>query len=330
MKNPPPSQSALLARSMRRDVMVGTAVLLLVETGLGGIAAASTSLATDPDESGTDLAADAPAGRHKPVRTTSPVPDTHVDTAGNTHPLSMNWEDEIRPLADVAPLESQSRHPPRHLLDPDLSISGADLDTQAWYAAGPRLGGGSGQQWHHGSSMPVGAGASPANELPELPTLPPFERADMHVLIGTDGNDVMRGGDGNDYIFGREGADLLAGANGADRLLGGKGDDVLSGGAGSDMLVGEAGNDLLTGGAGADTFLFRTGFGHDTVTDFRAGGEHDVIAVARSDFADFAALSSHLSDTALGALLTLHDGSTLTLSDVGKASLTAHDFYFGV
>jgi Ca2+-binding RTX toxin-like protein len=152
----------------------------------------------------------------------------------------------------------------------------------------------------------------------------------MTVHIGTDGDDVIEGNDGNDYIFGRDGNDLLIGGAGNDRLLGGDGDDVLLGGAGRDILVGGKGNDILVGGLDSDTFVFRSGFGHDVISDFNANGEHDVISLAKSDFADFAALSGSLVETVLGVTLTLHDGSTLTISHVTKASLTSNDFHFEV
>ncbi len=332
MKNPIPSQSALLARSIRRDMMVGTAVLLLVETGLGGMAAASASLAADPVEPEADAAAEPAAKKPRPVGAGSPVPDIHVETAGNAAPLSADWHEAGGPAVDFTLLGSTNHRPARHLLATDLSSDDGD-GGHSGHAGGPRFRTDAAPQSHQGPFVAPGAGdtsdgkPADADGKPDWPT---FERPIAHVLVGTDADDVMRGGDDNDYIFGRDGNDRLEGGKGSDRLLGGKGDDVLAGGVGLDMLVGDAGQDLMTGGAGADTFLFRTGFGHDTVTDFRAGGEHDVIAIAKSDFADFAALSAHLTDTAAGALLTLHDGSTLTLNDVTKASLSAHDFYFGV
>ena len=333
MKNPIPSQSVLLARSIRRDMMVGTAVLLLVETGLGGMAAASASLATDPSEPEADAAADTAAKKHRPVGAGSRVPDIHVDTAGNAAPLSADWHEAGGPAVDFTLLGSTNHRPSRHLLATDLS-SDDGKDGHGGHAGGPRFGAGGAPQSHQAPFVAPGTGdtsqGKPTDADGKPADWPTFERPVMHVLVGTDGNDVIRGGDDNDYIFGRDGDDVLEGGKGSDRLLGGKGDDVLVGGAGLDMLVGDAGNDVMTGGAGADSFLFRTGFGHDTVTDFRAGGEHDVIAIAKSDFADFAALSAHLIDTAAGALLTLHDGSTLTLNDVTRASLGAHDFYFGV
>ncbi len=91
------------------------------------------------------------------------------------------------------------------------------------------------------------------------------------------------------------------------------------------MLIGDKGNDRMTGGAGNDSFVFRSGFGHDTILDFGGG---DIVDISKADFADFAELSEHLADTALGTVLTLDDHSTLTFANVDKAHLTADQFHF--
>ncbi len=155
-----------------------------------------------------------------------------------------------------------------------------------------------------------------------------------NVLLGSDGDDAITAYGGADYAWGRDGADVIDGGAGNDYLFGGIGNDVLNGGEGSDtlfgdlgndILIGDKGNDRLTGGDGDDTFMFRSGFGHDTVMDF---GGHDVIDLSKTDFTDFADLASHLTDTDLGTVLTLDDGSTLTLAHVEKGDLTADHFVF--
>lgn len=73
----------------------------------------------------------------------------------------------------------------------------------------------------------------------------------------------LEGSDHGDRLTGDAADNRLDGRGGNDRLDGGFGDDVLAGGEGSD---------LLTGGWGRDTFVFQTGDGSDTVTDFDAGG----------------------------------------------------------
>ncbi len=154
-----------------------------------------------------------------------------------------------------------------------------------------------------------------------------------NILLGTDRDDAISAYGGNDYAFGRDGADVIDGGDGNDYLFGGKGQDVINGGegndtlfgdAGDDVLIGDKGNDRMVGGEGADSFFFRAGFGHDTVMDF--GGD-DVIDLSTADFADFADVVEHLSETALGTMLTLDDGSTLTLANVEKNLLTADHFH---
>jgi VCBS repeat-containing protein len=154
------------------------------------------------------------------------------------------------------------------------------------------------------------------------------------VLLGTDGDDAIAAYAGADYVFARDGADVIDGGEGNDYIFGGVGNDVINGGEGSDTLFGDAGNDVLigdkgndrlTGGAGADTFMFRAGFGHDTIMDF---GADDAIDLSTAEFSDFADLADHLADTALGTVLTLDDHSTLTLLNVDKAHLTADNFHF--
>ena len=326
MKRPGQVNSAGTARSLRRDMMVGTAVLLMIDSGFGGIAAAMSGSDLEPAEPDTDIGDEQPAKNTRPVGGgTKGRPDTHVATSGNSHPLSPpDTEADAGTSSDLGIRGSSGvHHAASHGKNAPISQAGSDGGAQPGHDAGAATG------EHPAPLSPQHAGggaasADAAQDKPETQT----DGKDMTVRIGTGGNDVIQGGDGNDYMFGRDGADLLIGGEGKDRLLGGKGDDVLLGGAGNDMLVGDKGDDTLSGGFGSDTFIFRAGFGHDTVTDFNARGEQDVIEIARTEFADFAALAGNLADTALGVTLMLHDGSTLTLSHVAKANLTANDFHF--
>jgi Ca2+-binding RTX toxin-like protein len=88
------------------------------------------------------------------------------------------------------------------------------------------------------------------------------------ALGGGGGADHVWAGDGNDTIYGGPGDDALGGGDGADVIYGAAGDDTLWGGNGRHTLRGDEGDDRLLGGAGADTFVFRDGWGHDTVADF--------------------------------------------------------------
>jgi parallel beta-helix repeat protein len=102
-------------------------------------------------------------------------------------------------------------------------------------------------------------------------------------------------------------------------LVGTAGADTLTGGAGADTIAGGAGNDLLTGGAGADRFVFAPGFGHDTVTDFGAGGEADVL-----DLSAATGISQpQISETNAGVTVTLASGDSIFLPGLHIASLHA-------
>ena len=102
-------------------------------------------------------------------------------------------------------------------------------------------------------------------------------------LQGWYSDDTIHGGAGDDTLYGYGGNDTLHGDSGNDGLSGGYGNDVLHGGEGNDQLYGEAGHDTLDGGAGddqleggiyeSDTYLFRTGHGKDTVTDYARNDE---------------------------------------------------------
>ena len=78
-------------------------------------------------------------------------------------------------------------------------------------------------------------------------------------------------GTGNINGKGNVGANTIIGNGGNNVLTGLGGADTLSGGGGNDKLLGNAGDDVLTGGSGTDTFVFNTGGGVDSITDFVGG-----------------------------------------------------------
>ncbi|MEP4197212.1 MAG: calcium-binding protein [Aliishimia sp.] len=77
----------------------------------------------------------------------------------------------------------------------------------------------------------------------------------------------MEGTNGSDGIGGTIHDDYLRGKGGSDTLRGNSGDDFLEGGQGDDQLEGWEGN---------DTYVFRPGFGHDSISEAgRYPGEVD-------------------------------------------------------
>ena len=68
------------------------------------------------------------------------------------------------------------------------------------------------------------------------------------VIVGTEGDDVLKGSPANEEICGMGGNDTIVGGGGDDQIWGGPGDDVIHAGPGHDHLEGNDGNDILYGG----------------------------------------------------------------------------------
>ena len=164
-------------------------------------------------------------------------------------------------------------------------------------------------------------------------------------LSGGEGDDRLEGGEGDDNLWGDGGDDTLDGGEGNDFLSGNYGDDRLKGGAGADWLYGRDGADTLTGGAGTDIFTFHRGDSlgsGDVITDFRvAGADRDAldlrafnIDLARDLESQGLTLSGLMDADGDGATddrkITLPDGGTITLLNLGTAALVIDDFTFAV
>ena len=146
-------------------------------------------------------------------------------------------------------------------------------------------------------------------------------------IQGTSAADDLIGTGATDTIYGLGGNDTLTGYGGDDFLYGGDGIDSLRGLAGRDLLDGGAGNDTLTGGGSADTFQFTgLGFGADKVTDFTNG-------IDKIKFAGIAGVDSFsdlkVTSVSGAAVITLPDGSTVTLQGVSTSAIDASDFLYG-
>jgi len=117
------------------------------------------------------------------------------------------------------------------------------------------------------------------------------------------------------------------GNNDQSDLYGNRGNNKLSALDGVDKLDGGRGNDRLDGGDNADTFIFKTGYDHDTIADFENGIDHINLKQwnAISNFTDLKA--NHL--TVSGDDLIIHAGSDqLVLLDTSKSELDSGDFSF--
>jgi hypothetical protein len=120
----------------------------------------------------------------------------------------------------------------------------------------------------------------------------------------------------------------LTGSGAGDTLYGNAGNNKISGLDGVDYLNGKTGNDILTGGlGGADTFMFRTGWGKDTVTDFEAGVD-TLDLFGWSDIKSFNDLKQHHLSQVGDDLVISAGNDKLILKDMDTDELKASDIDF--
>lgn len=145
-------------------------------------------------------------------------------------------------------------------------------------------------------------------------------------ITGGSGNDVLGGGDFRDIILAGLGADIVyAGADKSnDTVDGGAGDDILFGGGGNDQITGGAGDDQMYGGAGNDTFIFKSGFGNDSIGGFETNGDN-IIDLSALNLAGFGAL--RITQKGADAIIDTGQG-TITLWNTNHVDVTADDFLF--
>ncbi|MEW5888860.1 MAG: cadherin-like domain-containing protein [Pseudomonadota bacterium] len=84
------------------------------------------------------------------------------------------------------------------------------------------------------------------------------------VIFEDGGNDIIDGGPGRDLIYSGADNDLVLGGAGDDAIYAGLGNDVVFGGDGHDAILAEGGNDVVFGGAGND--LIAGGWGNDVLS----------------------------------------------------------------
>jgi hypothetical protein len=119
-------------------------------------------------------------------------------------------------------------------------------------------------------------------------------------------------------------------ANVEQLLLLGNGNLTGKGNQDGNWLLGNSGNNKLFGidGDGSDTFMFKTGGGHDTLMDFDAG--IDKIDVSRWNGMDnFTDIKQHATNLNGDVHITLN-GDELIIRDTLKADLSGSDFLFDV
>ena len=116
-----------------------------------------------------------------------------------------------------------------------------------------------------------------------------------------------------------------------ENAIGGSAADTIVGNTAANVLTGGGGSDALTGGSGDDRFVFASGFGADTISDFTAGsGSDDTLDFTSYGYTTYSEVLSNISiaDVSGNAVLTIGSDS-LTLTGVTSSSLDVDDF-FGV
>jgi Ca2+-binding RTX toxin-like protein len=116
-------------------------------------------------------------------------------------------------------------------------------------------------------------------------------RDGLAVLLDGRGTVHLADGRGHAVRIADDAQLAVAGGDGADELRGGNGDEALSGRLGNDFISGGGGADRLSGGSGADTFVFKSGYGKDTIVDFGETTDRlaiDHLLLQGRDLADYA------------------------------------------
>lgn len=178
------------------------------------------------------------------------------------------------------------------------------------------------------------------------------------TLYGGNGRDSLDGGTGHDILVGGADRDVLIGGAGTDtasylgstkgivaslgkpsintndakgdsyssieNLLGSDFSDNLTGSSGKNILTGGKGNDTMTGGGSADIFVYKTGYGRDTITDFQNNA--DDIDVRSYNFASVNAVLSKSSQVGNDVQIKFSATDVIVLKNFDLSDLNATDF----
>ena len=87
------------------------------------------------------------------------------------------------------------------------------------------------------------------------------------VIAGGESGDRIIGSGMDEYILGDSDSDQLLAGGGNDVIFGGSGDDYINGGDGDDIIDAGTDNDFIDGGSGNDIYIFKPGYGADSIMD---------------------------------------------------------------
>jgi len=136
------------------------------------------------------------------------------------------------------------------------------------------------------------------------------------TIQGGGGRNVMSGGKGDDQLVASDGGDVIFADGGADTVTGGKGDDLIFSGAAD----GEQANGIISGGEGRDLFLIGTG-SNVLIQDL---SEHDYLGFAGA-FADAAALQDASHGAGNDLIIEMPDGHEVVLAGAADRIDSLHE-----
>jgi Ca2+-binding RTX toxin-like protein len=171
-----------------------------------------------------------------------------------------------------------------------------------------------------------------------------------NTLIGNDGNDTLDGGGGNDFLYGGQGDDTYyvdssgdvtfeaqaswgtdtvyasssyaLGTNIDNLVLTGSANSNGAGNGLANTIIGNSGDNVLAGGAGDDIFVFAPSAGHDTLSDFTAGGVDDTLDLSAYNGGG---VTWTISEVGADAVIAFSNGDSITLTNVDMNNLVAID-----
>jgi serralysin len=138
-----------------------------------------------------------------------------------------------------------------------------------------------------------------------------------------DGSKVAVGNIANALQYNGDARSLIENA------IGGLGDDMIIGNGAGNVLDGRSGADVLNGGGGSDVFIFKPGYGRDTIVDFTTSAGDKIDLSGFSSVGSIADVLSHASQVATDTIIDLGAGDTVTLRSVAKSSLVTANFALG-
>lgn len=114
-------------------------------------------------------------------------------------------------------------------------------------------------------------------------------------------------------IISSGGDDQLVGSDCSDTLIGGDGNNRITGNAGDDCIDGGKGNDYLSGGSGSDTYIYKKGYGTDTIND---DSGHNYIEISDYNIEDIHSYRTNWNN--LTMVMGDSDDTSLNNSDSDK------------